>query len=179
MFFPPLVGSTGEPHKLKKLNHHSFFGNPFYHWLSGHCTNFLVFFAQDLIVNCLTIKSPAGVKRSGTPVRWTDRFGDAWQVTSSDCATSLDPGMYGRCRRLSPSHRRTRKRWRTEIASTTPDDTPRGLLRGVRAFDKLLGYRRPHSRETLPPDQVVDLRTNNMPHRRPVELPARLLVKRP
>ena len=177
MFFPLLVGSAGEPNKLKKLNHHSFFGNPFYHWLSGHCNNFLVFFAQDLIVNCL--KSPAGVKRSGTPVRWTDRFGDAWQVTSSDCATSLDPGMYGRCRRLSPSHRRTRKRWRTEIVSTTPDVTPRGLLLGVRACDKLLGYRHPHSRETLPPDQVVDLRTNNMPHRRPVELPERLLVKRP
>ena len=148
MFFPLLVGSAGEPNKLKKLNHHSFFGNPFYHWLSGHCNNFLVFFAQDLIVNCL--KSPAGVKRSGTPVRWTDRFGDAWQVTSSDCATSLDPGMYGRCRRLSPSHRRTRKRWRTEIVSTTPDDTPRGLLLGVRACDKLLGYRI-HTAEKLFP----------------------------
>lgn len=179
MFFPLLVGSAVETHKLKKLKHHSFFGNPFYHWLSGHCNKFLVFFAHDLIVNCLTIKSPAGVKRSGTPVRWTGRFGDAWHVTSSDCATSLDPGMYGRCSRLLLSHRRTRKRWHTEIASTTPDDTPRGLLRGVRACDKLLGYRRPHSRETLPPDQVVDLRTNNMPHRRPVELPARLLVQRP
>jgi len=53
MFFPPLVGSDGKTHKLKKLNHHSFFGNPFYHWLSGHCNKFLVFFAQDLIVNCL------------------------------------------------------------------------------------------------------------------------------
>ena len=54
MFFPPLVGSDGETQKLKKLNHHSFFGNPFYHWLSGHCNKFLVLFAQDLIVNCLT-----------------------------------------------------------------------------------------------------------------------------
>jgi len=53
MFFPPLVESDGETQKLKKLNHHSFFGNPFYHWLSGHCKKFLVLFAQDLIVNCL------------------------------------------------------------------------------------------------------------------------------
>jgi len=53
MFFPSLVGSDGETHKLKKLNHHSFFGNPSYHWLSGHC-KFIVLFAQDLIVNCLT-----------------------------------------------------------------------------------------------------------------------------
>jgi len=35
MFFQPLVGSDGETQKPKKLNHHSFFGNPFYHWLSG------------------------------------------------------------------------------------------------------------------------------------------------
>ena len=37
---------------LKKLNDHSFFGNPFYHWLSGHHKQFLVLFAQDF-VNCL------------------------------------------------------------------------------------------------------------------------------
>ena len=36
MFFLLLVESDGETQKLKKLNHHSFFGNPFYHWLSGH-----------------------------------------------------------------------------------------------------------------------------------------------
>jgi hypothetical protein len=54
MFFPLLVRSGGETHKLKKLKHHSFFGNPFYHWLSGYCNEFLVFFTQDLIVNCLT-----------------------------------------------------------------------------------------------------------------------------
>ena len=48
MFFPPLVESDGETQKLKKLNHHSFFGNPFYHWLSGHCKKILVLFAQDL-----------------------------------------------------------------------------------------------------------------------------------
>ena len=107
------------------------------------------------------------------------RFSDAWQVTPSDCAISLDPWMYGRCCRLSPSHRHTRKRWRTETASTTPDGTPRGLSCGVRACDKLLGYRHPHSRETLPPNRGGDLRTNNMPHRRPVVLPARLLVQRP
>jgi len=39
---------------LKKLNDHSFFGNPFYHWISGHHKKFLVLFAQDLIVNCLS-----------------------------------------------------------------------------------------------------------------------------
>ncbi len=39
---------------VKKLSRHSFFGNPFYHWLSGHCNRSLVLFAQDLIVNCLT-----------------------------------------------------------------------------------------------------------------------------
>jgi len=38
MFFPPLVESDGETQKLKKLNHHSFFRNPFYHWLSGRGT---------------------------------------------------------------------------------------------------------------------------------------------
>ena len=53
MFFPPLVESDGETQRLKKLNHHSFFGNTFYHWLSGHCKKFLVLFVQDLIVNCL------------------------------------------------------------------------------------------------------------------------------
>ena len=113
----------------------------------------------------------AGSTLKKAVVRWTaEGFGDAWQVTTSDRATSLDPGMYGRYSRLSPSHRHTRKRWRTEIASTTPDDIPRGLSRGVRACDKLLEYRRPHSRETLPPNQADDLRTNNMPHRRPVVL---------
>ena len=66
-----------------------------------------------------------------------------------------------------------------EIASPMPDDTPRGLSRGVQACDKLPEYERPHNRETLPPNQVDDLRTNNMPHRRPVVLPARLLVQRP
>jgi hypothetical protein len=55
MFFPPLLESDGETQKLKKLNHHSFFGNPFYHWLSGHCKKNLVLFAQDLIVNCLIL----------------------------------------------------------------------------------------------------------------------------
>jgi len=54
MFFPPLEESDGETQKLKKFNHHSFFGNPFFHSLSGHCNKFLVLFAQDLIVNCLT-----------------------------------------------------------------------------------------------------------------------------
>ena len=53
MFFPPLVGSDGETQKPKKLNHHSFFGNPFYHWLCGNYKKFLVFFTQDLIGNCL------------------------------------------------------------------------------------------------------------------------------
>ena len=88
----------------------------------------------------LTMKSPAGAKRSGISVRWTDRFGDAWQITPSDCATSLGPGMYGRCNKLSPSYRRTRKRWYTEIASATPDDTPRGLSREVQACDILLCF---------------------------------------
>jgi hypothetical protein len=58
MFFPPLVGSDGETQKLKKLNHHSFFGNPFNHWLSGHCNKSLVLFAQDLLVNCLILSPP-------------------------------------------------------------------------------------------------------------------------
>jgi len=66
-----------------------------------------------------------------------------------------------------------------EIASTTPDDIPRGLSHVVRAYDKLLGYMRPHSREILPPNQADDLRTNNMHYQRPVVLPARLLVQRP
>jgi hypothetical protein len=56
MFFLPLVGSDGETQKLKKLDHHSFLGNLFYHRLSGHCNKFLVLFAQDLIVNCLTLR---------------------------------------------------------------------------------------------------------------------------
>ena len=38
---------------LKKLNNHSFLGNPLYQWLSGHFKNFLVLFAQNSIVNCL------------------------------------------------------------------------------------------------------------------------------
>ena len=63
MFFPPLVRSAAETHKLKKLNHHSFLGNPFYHWLSGHCNKFLVFFTQDLIVNCLTLQKYLVQKR--------------------------------------------------------------------------------------------------------------------
>jgi len=49
MFFPPLMESDGATKKLKKFNHHSFSGNPFYNWLSGHCKKFLVLFAQDLI----------------------------------------------------------------------------------------------------------------------------------
>ena len=56
MFVPPSVGSDGGTQKLKKLNHHSFFGNPFYPalaGLSGHCNKFPVLFAQDLVVNCL------------------------------------------------------------------------------------------------------------------------------
>ena len=111
--------------------------------------------------------------------RRVDRFGDAWQVIPSDCATYLDPVMYGKYSRLSPYHRYTRKRWRTGIALITPDKTPRGLLREVRACGKLPGYMRPHSRETLPRDLVVDLHTNNRPHRCPVVLPARLLIQRP
>ena len=39
--------------KAEKLNQHSSFGNPFYHWLSGHCKKFLVLFAQKSIGNCL------------------------------------------------------------------------------------------------------------------------------
>jgi hypothetical protein len=57
MFFPQLVGLDGETQKLKQLNHHSFFENPFSHWLFGHCNKFFVLFAQDLIVNCLTYNS--------------------------------------------------------------------------------------------------------------------------
>ena len=38
----------------KKLNHHSFLGNSFHHWLSEHCRKFLVFLSQDSIGNCLT-----------------------------------------------------------------------------------------------------------------------------
>jgi len=34
--FPAVDGIRWGNAKLKKLDHHSFFGNPFYHWLSGH-----------------------------------------------------------------------------------------------------------------------------------------------
>ena len=64
MFFPPVVGTDGETQKLKKLNHHSCSGNPFYHWLSGHCNKFLVLFAQDLIVNGLTLQTCTEEKRA-------------------------------------------------------------------------------------------------------------------
>jgi hypothetical protein len=57
MFFPPLVESDEETQKLKKFNHHSFFGNPCFHWISGHGNKFLVLFAKDLIVNCLTLQT--------------------------------------------------------------------------------------------------------------------------
>jgi len=80
---------------------------------------------------------------------------------------------------LSPSHQCTHKRWRMEIASPMPDDTPRGLAREGQACDKLPEYKRPHTRETLPPSQVDDFRTSHMPHQRLVVLLARLLVQRP
>ena len=63
MFFLPSVGSDGETQKLIELKHHSFLGNPFYHWLSGHCSKFLVLFTQDLIVNCLTLQKYLVQKR--------------------------------------------------------------------------------------------------------------------
>jgi len=63
LFFPPLVESDEEKQKLKKFNHHSFFGNPCFHWLSGHGNKFLVLFAKDLIVNCLTLQTHTGKNR--------------------------------------------------------------------------------------------------------------------
>ena len=39
--------------RSKKLKRHSFLGNLLYYWLSGHCKKFLMFLAQDSIVNCL------------------------------------------------------------------------------------------------------------------------------
>ena len=46
MFCAPLVGFDGETQQVKKLNHYSFFGTPFYHWFSGHCKKFLVLFPR-------------------------------------------------------------------------------------------------------------------------------------
>jgi hypothetical protein len=109
----------------------------------------------------------------------TDRFSDAWQVTTSECATSLDPGMYGRYSRLSPSHWRLVK----DGVRKSPQQRPTVFLvdfrvefrhatncldTGVHTAEKLF----PQTRSTI-------FRTNNMPHRRPVVPPARLLIHRP
>jgi len=80
MFFPPLVISDGETQKLKKLNHHSFFGKTFYHWLSGHCKKFLVLFAQDLS------------KFSKSPGKyWAMR--DSFLKVAKPCLISLNGGL--------------------------------------------------------------------------------------
>ena len=42
-----------EPYRFEKLSRHSFFGSPFYHWLSELRKKFSVFFTLNSIVNCL------------------------------------------------------------------------------------------------------------------------------
>ena len=42
----------------KKLNHLSFLGNAFHHWLSEYCIKLLVFLSHDSIGNCLERNIP-------------------------------------------------------------------------------------------------------------------------
>jgi len=54
----------------KKLNQHSFFGNPFHPalaGLSGHCKKFLVLFAQNSIGNCLMVQYASVNTQDPTP----------------------------------------------------------------------------------------------------------------
>jgi long-subunit acyl-CoA synthetase (AMP-forming) len=100
------------------LNDRSFFGNSFYHWLSGNCKKFLVFFSQDSIGNCLNCNEqmiaffgilkmggvvPINVRLAAREMKWILDHSDTVElIFSKDFEERVGPTPSPNCRFYEP-----------------------------------------------------------------------------